>query len=248
MTIFGDFRRILKKSKFPYVYELKCDGINAKFNINSTVEEFRIISWGGEELYTKNIINSLDKKDTFYDIGSSVGLVSILAAHKLTEGFVYSFEPDPDIIVRIKANYLLNDVNDYRIIKKAISDKKSILELYTSGADNNSPSLKPTFKSACKIKVNIDSVDNMIRRKIIAYPDVMKIDVEGAEMNVIKGCKKLFTSEKRPRLIYIEIHPIFIKQYGYNKFMVKHFLLEHGYHLIEEYEIHNQLLCTFGSK
>ena len=81
------------------------------FEIISPIESFRIEQYGNEEDFTRLILEELTENDIFYDIGASVGLVSIHAAKKCK--YVFAFEPDPSIRSRLERNMLLNSFEAY---------------------------------------------------------------------------------------------------------------------------------------
>jgi len=227
--------------KYPFVYVE--NEFQVKFGVNNPTEEFRLVRWGGEEAYLKQMISELETDDVFFDIGSSVGLISVMAARKLTNGTAVSFEPDPENLKRLKENYDLNRLENFIIQPIAVGDRNTEMLLYTRGSNNYSPSLQPVNRIDESIRVNVDSIDRLLSERIIPYPSVIKIDIEGAEMMALKGMENLLNSEARPRLLFIELHPDFLPSFNTTGEEVLHFLSQLKYNLVENTKRDQQILC-----
>lgn len=217
-----------------------------KFRIHNSTESFRIKKWGGEKEYVLNILNHLKDDDTLYDIGASVGLISVTAASLLTKGKVVSFEPDPEIASRLEANFKLNNLSNYIIKQIAVGEEKSVLQLYTEGIDSFSPSLKPVNKITRHIEVPVNSIDNLLSDNEIPPPTSVKIDIEGAEMLALKGMSKLLSSEVKPKNLFIEIHPDFLNDFNTSVTEIFRFLLDHNYHITNLMQRDRQIICDLS--
>jgi FkbM family methyltransferase len=200
--------------RYPYTAELKVFGKTCLFRIHNRVEEFRILKFGGEKAYVYRLLKSLREGDIFYDVGSSVGLFSILSSKILKKGKIVSFEPDPDVFSCLRENIQINKLNNIITLPYVISDKKKAVKLYSKGSGNSSPSIKPVQGFKQFIMVEGNTLDNVIEEERLSKPDVIKIDVEGSEMKVLSGAKRLFSSRQRPRDVFIEIHPRYLKEFG----------------------------------
>jgi len=228
-------------SKYPYEHFEPEYGI--RFNINNPIEEFRLKGWGGEKKYVQQILGELKKDDIFFDIGSSVGLISVLAAKVIENGKVISFEPDSENIMRLKENYKINSLNNYLIKTLAVGEKKGKMNLYTAGSNAFSPSLQQVNGIDTFIEVEIDSIDNMLEAGTIPYPTAIKIDIEGAEMMALRGMQFLLSSSKRPRLIFVEIHPEFLPAFNTSTEEIFEYLKKFDYELAENVQRDKQILC-----
>lgn len=241
-------KKIIKRnvtSNFPYINYNEEFSLN--FEVNNSIEEFRLTNWGGEKEYTIKMVKNFKEDDVVYDIGSSVGLVSVISASIVKNGKVISFEPDPENIKRLKNNYIINDLTNYEIKEMAVGETQGKLKLFTKGSNGNSPSLKPINGIESFIETEVNSIDYLISQKEIPYPDVIKIDIEGAEIIALKGMKNLLSSDKRPRLIFIEIHPEFLPSFGSNTEDIFELLAKYDYKFVEKIETHNQILCKLES-
>ncbi len=244
-NIISNSNTTLIEKSYPYThFEVEQ---NLKFVINNSIEEFRLKDWGGEKEYVLQMVNELRPNDIFYDIGSSVGLVSINAAKKLTNGKVYSFEPDPENILRLTENYKVNNLKNFSIQKMAVGDQYGKMKLYTSGSNGYSPSLQKVNGIENYIEVEVQSIDDLIDSNAIEKPNVIKIDIEGAEMIAIKGMKRLLESDKRPRTLFVELHPDFLPSFSTTTEEIFEYLSQFNYTIAESINREKQILCKLTS-
>lgn len=207
------------------------DSLGVYFEVTSPVESFRIEKFGDEEEFTRKILAELRKDDVFFDIGASVGFVTIHAARIAQK--VVSFEPDPHIQARLQNNISLNHFQNVQVVGWAVSDHAGEVDFYTDGVEGASPSLREVGRRG-KIVLPSDAIDHALSAGLIPSPDVIKVDIEGAEMLCFRGMKELFESDKAPRTIFLEIHPEFLVNFGSSEKEVVDFLAERGYTVFEE--------------
>lgn len=229
------------KKKFPYTYYQSEFGV--KFRIHNPIEEVRLKGWGHEEAYVKEMLNELRSDDIFFDIGSSVGLISILAAKKLAKGKVISFEPDPENIRSLTINYEINHLSNFQVQEMGVGDVESTMDLFTAGSGSFSPSLRKVNGIERSIRVRVNTIDNLLRLKEVPCPTVVKIDIEGAEMMALKGMEQLLKSPNRPRLVFIEIHPDFLKSFNTSESEIDNFLAKLNYTVDKSQQRDRQVLC-----
>ena len=158
------------------------------------------------------LINQDFRGMTIYDIGGYVGIHSIFFANAVRgNGKVITFEPNPTNFREIVFNLKINNFKNVQVIPLGIGKERGILELnidpirYSRGSfiqKNQNLSFKKT--ESLKVKVKIDSIDNLIKEKTIPPPNFVKIDVEGFESEVIQGM--IFTIENYNPELFIEIH------------------------------------------
>ncbi len=198
-----------------------------RFEVTNEIEEWRVTSMDDEQEFMKELIQSLNPEDILYDIGSCIGLYSIHAAGYCR--LVYAFEPDPGFQKRIARNIRLNHIKNITTLPLAVSDKAGEVTLYTDGVGGRSPSLENLGQKNI-VGVPCNSLDKLIEEKKILPPSVIKMDIEGAEFLALSGAKDLLCSKHRPRLIFLEVHPQFLEQFGHTSQDLEKFLEEHGYH------------------
>jgi FkbM family methyltransferase len=115
---------------------------------------------------------------------------------------------------RVKKTHHQNSV---QIVSWAVSNRKEETLLYTDGISENSPSLSKTQNQKNAIRIGVDSIDHALDCGEIQFPTAIKLDVEGAEGLVLEGMRKLLNSDKRPKLLFLELHPLFLKEFGFEE-------------------------------
>jgi FkbM family methyltransferase len=156
-----------------------------------------------------------------FDIGAYIGIYSLWAAKRVDEeGFVVAFEPNPLAFRWLISNIMLNKMKNIKALPFALGDKSSKATLYVARENIEASSLikdhlinNPSgyYTVANVYTVPILSLDyiidksNKIIGRAINHIDLVKIDVEGYEMNVLKGAEKTLNKGSIERLI-IEVH------------------------------------------
>ena len=156
--------------------------------------------------------------DIVYDVGAHAGFYTLLAAELVGKnGKVFSFEPDPRNVFYLKKNVSLNKYNNIEVLETAVSGKTGI---YSFNAEKDSFYSK--FSKDGVLKVKTIALDDLRSKEGILPPNVVKIDVEGAELSVLEGTAKIL-KEFKP-LIFLSTHSQeiynlclnFLKPLGYN--------------------------------
>lgn len=166
------------------------------FSRNSLIDE----EYLKEELVViSDLLENINNNDIFYDIGADAGLYTCFVRRSLTkESDVVAFEPHPIRHISLLKNLQRNDLSAITIdIALADTNGEGILEY----------GIRPEkSKSKRGWRVKLDRGDSVISKKGLSQPNVLKIDVEGAELSVLRGLKKTINSNQC-RLLYIETHP-----------------------------------------
>lgn len=126
--------------------------------------------------------------DTVYDLGANSGYFSLLCS-LLTgpAGRVIAFEPLPANILLLNRHLSLNRIANCTVVETAVSDREGTGSFLVTpnrsmgrleAAGNNEPDSVP---------VRIVTLDGMVARGEIPPPALIKCDVEGAELNVLRG-------------------------------------------------------------
>lgn len=169
---------------------------------------------------------------TFVDVGVNKGDFSLRAARIVGDaGKVMAFEPAPDNCEWIRRSIGLNDYGNIRLHEMALSDADGSATLFISNT-SGWHSLAEERKAAARgeIEVQTRKLDTVMAENGLAGPvDVMKIDVEGAEMSVLRGAEAVLSSNHDMTLL-IDIHP----QVGVDPQEVCAFLEDRGFSIFEE--------------
>ena len=187
-----------------FEYHLEQKNINIKFNIRNT--QFHSIyfpqykkSYEPETTVLIDLILNENPEGVFFDVGANWGHMSLHAASaKSFNGSVHSFEPFPATFDDL--SQIVNQSGKASIIKThhlAVSDYDGTC--YIGLPDNfNSGNAEVSVNDADHgFKVDSQKIDSMN----LSSPDLIKIDVEGFEINVMQGAKETL-SKARPMIIF----------------------------------------------
>lgn len=198
------------------------------------------IYWRGEYSGAQlRILESLLKPGSvFVDLGANQGEFSIYAASLVgNEGKVFSFEPDPRMQERLAGNISLNRFPQVVVEPLAISDRPGRLEFYTpieAYEDGTHNAGLPTLYARKGVdsaftSVEATTLDRWKADRQVQRVDVIKLDIEGAELPALRGGEQLIC-EHKPALM-IEVNAATCQAAGYSMQELIEWLHVHGYQL-----------------
>jgi FkbM family methyltransferase len=158
--------------------------------------------WLGSYEYAKRkaFEKAVVEGSVVFDIGANVGFYTLLASVLVgPRGRVFAFEPVPANIRYLKAHLQLNHISNVDVIEAAVSD-------FTGAAHFDvgpNPSMG-RLATGGSLTVRTVTLDEMVGRGELPPPDCLKIDVEGAEAQVLKGARALL-SDHHPT-IFLATH------------------------------------------
>jgi FkbM family methyltransferase len=152
--------------------------------------------------------NFLKPGMTFYDLGANVGFLTVIAARLVgPSGKVVSFEPVSSNLKQIEHNLKLNDFRNVVVRSEALGgidgQGRFLLSTEPNFGKLESAGLPPV-KHCGDTTVVVRTLDSIASEQRLPAPDVIKIDVEGAETEVLRGATSVLKTA-RPILL-IELH------------------------------------------
>jgi len=120
-----------------------------------------------------------------WDIGANVGLYTLAAARRVSQ--VVAFEPLSRNVTALRRHLQLNHVHNVQVVEAAVGSHDGMAYL----AEGDSPS-EAHIAPHGTIRVQAVSLDRWMATTGAPRPDVVKIDVEGAEMHVLSGATRSF--------------------------------------------------------
>lgn len=137
---------------------------------------------------------------TVFDVGANVGQTALHVRRFLPQTTIHSFEPVPTTCEELRRNTVRYP--NIKVHSLALSDTNGETEIYVTD-DSQLSSLEPRDDQAA-VRVSIQKLDDFCTEHDIKEIDVLKMDVEGHELGVIKGAHHMLTSG-RIRFVYGEI-------------------------------------------
>jgi FkbM family methyltransferase len=141
----------------------------------------------------------------FYDLGANIGAASLFFFARNPKARFYGFEPLPSNYEICALNY--RNLPGSRAFPWAVGARSetTVFECQNDlrgGRLAGSPA-NPSLTTTGRINIRVVSVDDLVREQKLDPPDFLKIDVEGAELEVLKGVEGQLQSVKR---MFIETH------------------------------------------
>jgi FkbM family methyltransferase len=189
---------------------IKSQNINLLIEIRDPIEReiFFNLSYEEEQIATLVELSKKNKQDFFLDIGSNCGYYALFIAKTFPSTHVIAFEPIKKTYDKLIKNIHLNDLNNQiQTFNFGLSDTNDEVQMRTlikkgfaqSGGFTVNDKNRELKKNETLLKANLKIGDEII--KFINKKLLIKIDVEGHEINALKGLKHLIKNNK----IYMQI-------------------------------------------
>lgn len=201
-------------------FTMKVDDRTLKFDISAPVcRRFFIPRYEDGSIHepgaTQFMLQRLAPGATMLDVGANLGYFSMVAAG--VAGSVYAVEAQEKMAATVRANADLNGLTNVHPICAAAGDETGFVVMPDAGLPRTSVGQEGTYQ------VPVIRLDDYFSGE--TAPDFVKIDVEGFELNVLRGARKLL--ERGPPLM-IELH-IAMEKFGATPAEIHALLTEHGY-------------------
>lgn len=183
-------------------------------------------------LETRVVRTLLNKGDVMIDVGAHIGWYTLNAAQKVgSKGHVFAFEPNPECLDYLKRNLKLNQYNNVILEPIALCNRNGRVNFWL-GDDMGGSMIKENTQRLSrtplkKIKAISSKLDSYCLHHKIKKTKLIKIDVEGAEMQVLKGAIKVL-KQFSPALI-IEVLESNLRVNKSSKKELLKFLEKNGY-------------------
>jgi FkbM family methyltransferase len=177
---------------------------------------------------------TMEENEIFVDVGANAGAYTLMIANNYKDKGVrvISIEAHPENYKALCRNIHLNKFRNVKTINKAASDHDGIISLYERSHDgsrvdtelysiSNTTVLDRTnviHPEGRSLQLECDTLDNMLADQ---RADVMKMDIEAAEVLALKGAANTL---RKMRKLIVEIH-------GGNRPIIEQILREHGFHI-----------------
>lgn len=228
------FLKLVRQKLSPGALIFRWDGQYFKGDPSEERLVYALYFKGWHEFFTSAVINKYVKKGmTVLDVGAHIGWSSLFMAKRVgPKGKVIAFEPSKVYKKLLEDNISLNQYKNIEVFEKALTDKDEDQNIQKSKVMGSSEvssvpclTFDTFFQSMSPVKIGF-----------------VKIDIEGFEMDCLKGMSNFIQTEK-PK-ITIEIHGSFLKEFGQSARNVIDFLEEHSYRIYFSTKITKQEMSS----
>jgi FkbM family methyltransferase len=202
-------------------------GLERRINSTDVIRvapRFRGVTEVYEPEVWRLLMNETRTGDVVADVGAFIGLYAVALAQRVgPSGRVLAFEPDPVNFAGLRAHVELNGVTDsVHLFPAAVGQMEGRVSFSVGGSQSS-------LSNSVGQRIEVDSVrlDSAVGNGRV---DILKIDVEGFEEHVLRGGATLLADpRRRPRAIFIEVHPYAWKEAGTTSESLLGMLRGHGY-------------------
>lgn len=188
----------LKKKQISVRSGIAISNIDVNLNLGDFIEYWTFM----DGLYEKDWIikaKELVKGKVLIDVGANIGVYP-LSLFKEAK-YIYAFEPEKENFTKLVHNLEINSITNILALRKAIfSSNRRGVKLHISNDDKGWHSLLINYSGGMQ-KVDTITLDYFIFKKRINNIGLIKIDVEGAELEVLKGSPKTLKKIHPPILV-----------------------------------------------
>ncbi len=142
--------------------------------------------------------------DQYVDVGANVGMTALLARSRIgPAGKGLAFEPNPTAFARLRDHFEMNGVTNFQLVPCAVADRESVQQLFVPLDEMLLGTFVPEKAEGTRVEVRTMPADSYVAALNPSKPTLIKIDVEGYEVQVLHGIRSLLA---RPDvMVVIEI-------------------------------------------
>lgn len=223
----------LRRGMYSRGIPIEVNGVEFTVGFRSNVEFKRARAFPAkEEEYVSSLLDAAHSASVFFDIGANIGLFSLAAGVVHDHLRVFSFEPERLNYQRLVANIRQNSLSE-RVtpLRLALGSHRGRLPLQRRGdhpgIGGHAIAIDAPADSAHRDEVASETVDRLVSDAEVPPPDLIKIDVEGFELQVLRGMRRTLTHE-RP-VVFLELHPRLLSRFDDSPDELIRFIRELGY-------------------
>ncbi|MFK7946489.1 MAG: FkbM family methyltransferase [Saprospiraceae bacterium] len=208
---------------------VKNDGINFELDI-SNYNDWRVYY----RVFDKSmdyLLSTIKSEACIIDVGANLGYYTLNFAKVAPNGKVFAFEPHPLNLNKLKKNIALNPFTNITIHDMAVGKENGRLCLEVAEKNNLGTSRVVLDKSR-KQDIQVITLDNFIKGQNISEINVLKIDVEGFEMDVLQGAVEVIREHKP--ILFVELCDKHLRNYGSSALDMIEYLRSLKYYKIQD--------------
>jgi FkbM family methyltransferase len=179
---------------------------------------------GREQTFVRLLAAAIQPGAVVVEGGAHLGFVTVHEARAAgPDGRVLVFEPDVEVLDVLRENLRVNQIGDWvEVVAKALGDSTRRARFFVR-ADESSL-YEPTGDSD-PIEIDVVRADEVIDGPV----DVVKLDIEGAELAALRGMEGFITGPRPPRALFLECNPVLLARAGSSPDELFAWLRSHAY-------------------
>jgi FkbM family methyltransferase len=186
----------------------------------------------------KRLLNNIEN-GVIVDVGAHIGDTVKLYQNYFPGFKIFCFEPFTESCDYLKKRFI-NDSN-IKIVETALGSKDETKTLYVSNFSNLNSLQRPNerawgFTDKKSVDVETITLDQFCYENDIKQIDILKLDVQGSELDVLMGSKTIL-EKGNISLVYVEWQVVPLYENHHKYFKIAEFLADYGYELFNLYNI-----------
>lgn len=159
-----------------------------------------IVRDGGHEPWIlRTCLHLMRPGDVFCDVGANAGYFSIGVARRAPGVRVIAFEPQPTLARAIAVSAALNDLDNVLVFPTMLGARDGTAKLFVPSHSVHASAV-PRAPRVRALTCPVRTLTELVDRRLVPWPTLVKIDVEGAELEVLQGAVRLL-QENPPYLV-----------------------------------------------
>jgi FkbM family methyltransferase len=196
-------------------------GVSARVQLRTPVGDLEIVGSDDDHViigglrrdagvYEPEVLDLLSKlvqpTDVCLDVGANIGVITLPLARFARDGHVYSFEPGRQSVAYLKQNVLEHHLDNVTVEARGVSSETKTLRLYVDAGHPGGSHVGGTSEQNETFEeIDVVALDDWARTNSIGRIDVVKMDIEGSELNALRGATEVLRRD-RP-LFILECNP-----------------------------------------
>jgi FkbM family methyltransferase len=203
------------------------DGLSVELDLADRIQAEFFLFGGWEPGIRNTLVAHLPDGGVFVDVGANVGFATMSVARRtIGRGVsIHAFEPHPQNVARLRSTLRLNPRIEpmVQVNEAALGAQEGELRLALGGE-----SFHHHLSDRGDLPVRVERLDSYVERNGIARIDCLKLDVEGGEVQVLRGAQRLL-EERRIGLVVCEVLDPLLQRSGTSASELTGLLLSAGY-------------------